>query len=185
MAPEELANHRPDVPYAARYEALAERIEALKTIWTDDEPEFHGRWERFTRSWVYPKPLQQPLPVGFGLNGPKGIKLAAAFADEWYPIDVAMAVHGGVGNAVTRFRALVEAAGRDPDTVPITLFAWGWAPGEPPLHRLAEYATLGIERVVVSPPTMSRHDAETTRRRLDEFTPLLPESADRGDSGGP
>ena len=112
--------------------------------------------------------------MGFGLNGPKGIKLAAAFADEWYPIDVAMAPHGGVGNAVTRFRALAEEAGRDPDTVPITLFAWGWAPGEPPIDRLAGYADLGIERVVVSPPTMSRHDADTTRRRLDEFSPLLP-----------
>ena len=132
-----------------------------------------------------PEATPAAAPGGLRVERAEGDQLAAAFADEWYPIDVAMAVHGGVGNAVTRFRALVEAAGRDPDTVPITLFAWGWAPGEPPLDRLAGYAALGIERVVVSPPTMSRHDAETTRRRLDEFTPLLREHADRGDSGRP
>ena len=64
--------------------------------------------------------------------------------------------------------------GRDPSTVPITMFVWGWAPGVPTTDLVASYAQLGVDRAVVCPPSMARHDADTTLRRLDEFARLLP-----------
>lgn len=170
---EELANHRPDVPFDRRYSAVAERVAALRGCWVEEEAAFDGRWDRFASSWVYPKPLQQPLPVGFGCSGPVGMTMAAQHADEWMPIDVALARQGGVGHGIEEFRSLLVAAGRDPETVPITLFVWGWEPGDPSMERLAEYAELSVERLVVLPASMARHDATTTRQRLDEFQPFL------------
>ena len=59
---EELANHRPDIPWSQRYRALAECIGALRALWADDESEFHGRFYDFDPVWSYPKPLQRPHP---------------------------------------------------------------------------------------------------------------------------
>src|ERR1044071_7590465 len=37
---EELANHRPDLPFRQRYRAMKERVEALRTLWRDDEASY-------------------------------------------------------------------------------------------------------------------------------------------------
>lgn len=172
--PEELANHRPDIAWSSRYAAVSERVRALRTLWQDEEPEFEGRWERFTKSWLYPKPIQRPLPVGYGYSGLQGMRLAAEEADEWYPIDGVLAgTAGSVSEGITLFRALVTDAGRRPEEVPVTMFCWGWEPGQPSIENLKEYADLGIERIVVCPPTMQRHSSDATLRRLDEFMPLV------------
>lgn len=139
------------MPYEQRYSALVERVTARRCCWRDEEPAFEGRWDRFGPSLVFPKPLQDPLPVGFGCSGPVGTRLAAAHADEWLPIDIALARQGGVATCIERFRALVDEAGRDPAAVPITLFVWGWEPGDPSLERLAGYAELDLHRLVVCP----------------------------------
>jgi alkanesulfonate monooxygenase SsuD/methylene tetrahydromethanopterin reductase-like flavin-dependent oxidoreductase (luciferase family) len=152
---------------------MVERVAALRRCWTEGESEFDGQWSRFRRSVVNPKPLQSPLPVGFGCSGPLGMRLAARHADAWLPIDGALSARGGVATAIDKFQAMVAEAGRDPATVPITMFVWGWAPGDPSAGKLAEYAQLGIERLVVGPPSMSRHDDDTTLARLDEFTSFI------------
>jgi alkanesulfonate monooxygenase SsuD/methylene tetrahydromethanopterin reductase-like flavin-dependent oxidoreductase (luciferase family) len=161
------------VPFAARQAALAERVRALRTIWNEKEPQFAGRWDCFERSWVYPKPVQRPLPIGIGSGGEIGMRYAAEVANEWYLIDaVFFGWEGGVAAAISRFKELVADAGRDPESVPITLFAWGFEPGKPPVERVIRYAELGVERVVVGLPSLERQSADDTMQRLDEF-PLV------------
>ncbi len=173
---EELANHRPDVPFNQRYLAMRERLDALRTIWADDEPEFDGRWDRFSRLWSYPKPLQQPtVPIALGSAGQRGIKLAATHADAWCPIDNSLIgkdgrrdVHGGI----ELFRRLAAEAGRDPDAIPITIFAWSAKPA-----RLESYAELGVERVVLPPPSMWTDKAADPLTYLDSLGPVVAELA--------
>jgi hypothetical protein len=99
------------------------------------------------------------------------MEIAARHADEWYPVDAGLAaMSGGLGEGIGRFRELVERAGRDPDEVPITMFCWGWEPGNPSVERLKGYEDLDLYRVVLCP--MNRHDAGVTLRRLDEFASL-------------
>lgn len=170
---EELANHRPEVRFEQRYSALAERVEALRCCWADGDAGFSGRWDRFTSSVVSPKPVQARLPVGFGCSGSLGMRLAAAHADAWLPIDAALGAHGGVEPALDRFGEFLAAAGREPGDVPVTVFVWGWAEGVPDRDRLERYAALPIERIVLLPPSMARHDRDATLRRLDEFQPFI------------
>lgn len=172
--PEELAVHRPDVPFGQRYAAVLERVAALRVLWVEEEPVFEGRWDRFPPVWVHPKPVQRPLPIGFGFSGPKGLEWAAQHADEWYPIDAALAnAFGGVSTAIDRFREAVSRHGRDPEAVPVTLVLWGWDSGTPSSAYIESLGQLTIERVVIAPPTMERHGASTTLRRLDEYQHLL------------
>jgi probable F420-dependent oxidoreductase len=173
---EELANHRPDVPFPLRYEAMRERIEALRAAWTEDEPAYEGRWDRFDTSWVFPKPQQESLPIALGNAGPIGIGHAAAYADEWCPIDASLLTEGGrpdVAGGIALFRRLAADAGRDPDAIPVTIFSWAGARPD----RLERYREMGVSRVVLPPPTMTRHDEAATLHHLDEITSVVTEMA--------
>lgn len=169
---EELANHRPDVPFHQRYGALVERVAAVRALWGDDPATFDGRWDRVAQSWVYPKPLQRPIKIALGMAGSVGMPLAAAHADEWCPIDVAMHSPDGrmsVSAAIDEFRMAVTDCGRDPSAVPITIFAM-----KPPRADIVErYSSLGVDRVVFGPSQMTQHDATETLRQLDELQTII------------
>lgn len=169
---EELANHRPDVPFSQRYSAMAERVAALRTAWSEETPSFSGRWDRFEESWIYPKPVRGTIPVALGNAGPVGIRHAAAYADEWCPIDASMLNTGGrpdVPGAVELFRSLATENGRDPDTIPLTIFAMGRLS----VKRLGSYRDLGAQRIVLPPPSMEPHPADETLRHLDALSAAI------------
>jgi probable F420-dependent oxidoreductase len=172
---EELANHRPELPFRRRYAAMRERVKALRAAWTEETPSFSEEWDRFEESWIYPKPLQRSIPVALGNAGRVGIEHAAAYADEWCPMDASMLNTGGrpdVTGAIAMFREKAAANGREPGTIPITIFAVGRLS----LRRYTSYAELGVSRLVFPPPTMEPHSQDETLRyldSLDEFVAAL------------
>ena len=137
---EELANHS-NVKWSMRYRALAECVGALRSLWVDDESEFHGEYFNFDKVWSRPKPLQQPHPpIWFGAGGKLGSQHTIAWADGWMPLDVTL---GDVPKRVAKFRQLSSDAGRQ--DIPISMVAFG----DPSLDTLLMYRDLGIERVIV------------------------------------
>jgi probable F420-dependent oxidoreductase len=81
---EEMANHGTDP--RTRMRLMAERIEAMKAIWTHDEASFSGEFVNFDRIWSWPKPAQRPHPpVLVGGNGPTVLDRVLAFGDAWFP----------------------------------------------------------------------------------------------------
>lgn len=169
---EEFEDHRPDLPFGSRYSALSERVAALRAAWTQEEASFEGRWDRFPPAWIYPKPVQGTIPVAYGNVGPVGMAHAARYADVWCPLDSTLLDEQGapdVAGKVAQFRRLVADAGRPADAVTISLYAWG-----PPDRATFEgYAELGVDRLVFGAPTLARHGADVTRRRLDEVIALV------------
>src|SRR6266849_10083610 len=57
---EEIANHGTDP--RTRWKLFGERMRAMETIWSSDEPEFHGQFVNFDPMWSWPKPVQKPRP---------------------------------------------------------------------------------------------------------------------------
>ena len=81
---EEMANHGTDP--RQRMAILAERVEAMKAIWTEDEASYAGEHVSFERIWSWPKPAQRPHPpVLIGGNGPGVLDRVLAFGDAWFP----------------------------------------------------------------------------------------------------
>ena len=137
---EELANHS-SVKWSMRYRALAECVSALKSLWIDDESEFHGSYFNFDKVWSRPKPMQNPHPpIWFGAGGKLGSQHTIQWADGWMPLDVTL---GDVTKRVNKFRQLSNDAGRQ--DIPISMVAFG----DPTLDTLMMYRDLGIERVIV------------------------------------
>jgi probable F420-dependent oxidoreductase len=164
---EELANHRPDIPWALRYQALAECIGALRALWTDEESEFHGRFFNFDAVWSFPKPLQRPHPpILCGTGGKVGTTHAVDWADEWMPMDVTL---GDVAKKIGRFRQAAEAAGRG--DIPITIVAFG----DPTPATLHHYRDLGVRRVVLGAARKGWDDPAATLPFIDCYAELIDE----------
>jgi probable F420-dependent oxidoreductase len=168
---EELANHRPGVRWSQRYAALNDCVDALRALWRDDPAEHHGRFYDFDPVWSLPKPRQRPHPpILYGTGGRLGTQHAAALADGWMPMDVAL---GNVGRRLDRFREAVTDAGRDPAAVPVTLVVFG----DPDLATLASYRDLGVHRVVLGAARTGWSDSSTILPFIDEWAGAVPELA--------
>jgi len=150
---EEMANH--GTAFKTRFALMRERIEAMKVIWTNDVAEHHCQYVNFDPLWAWPKPVQKPHPpILVGGEFPHGAKRAIAYGNGWMPI-------GGRGldalDILPRFRQLAAEAGRNPDEVPMSVFAAS-QDGE----RLKRYRDAGVDRAIFLLPTTRRDDALKT-----------------------
>jgi probable F420-dependent oxidoreductase len=153
---DEMADH--GTVFKTRMSLMRERIEAMRAIWTQSKPEYHGRFVDFGPMMTWPKPVQKPHPpVLVGGNFPNGATRALAYGDGWMP-HAQRPEYPDVGEFIPRFRQMAAEAGRDPDSVPITIFG---APEEP--DRIKRYRDQGIARTCVSLPSA----------KADEILPIL------------
>jgi probable F420-dependent oxidoreductase len=159
---EEMENH--GTPFARRWQVLRERIEAIKAIWTQEEASYSGEFVRFDRIISYPKPVQKPHPpILFGGATPQGRQRVVNYCDGWIPIDVLL---DDLPQAIADLRHRAEAAGRDPATLPISVFAFA----TPTADQIKRYQDMGVERaVIVSPRRMA-----DTLLFLDRLAALIP-----------
>ncbi len=146
---EEMVNH--GIPFKHRWKITRERILAMKRIWTEDEPEFHGDYVNFDPVWSYPKPVQAGgPPVLIGANSSWVFDRVADYADGWMPIyPLPGRVHAGVGLAegIERLQRSVEKAGRNMRDIDLTLFGMGPDPAE-----VEKLIRLGFNRIVFHVP---------------------------------
>ena len=151
---EEMENH--GTAFGTRFELMRERVLAMKTIWTEDEAEYHGRYVDFDPMMAWPKPARKPYPpVLVGGGFPHGARRAIDFGEGWMPI-------GGrdldVAELVPRFRQMAAEGGREPDDLPVT--AYGAKPDADTVGRLSD---AGVDRVVYGLPSA----------KADEVLPIL------------
>ena len=146
---EEMADH--GTAFETRWKLMRERVEAMKVIWTEEKPEYHGEFVDFDAMMTWPKPVQQPNPpIHVGGIFPYGARRALRYGNGWMPIS-------GRGpdtiEVLPEFRKLAEAAGRDPADIEISIF--GQRPDEGELRRCAD---AGISRVVFGLPSVARDE---------------------------
>jgi probable F420-dependent oxidoreductase len=155
---EEMADHGTDP--VTRMALLADRVRAMREIWTADEAAYHGRFTDFEALWSWPKPVQQPHPpVLVAGNGPGFEDRVLDFGDEWLPQSGPLADMDEFRRRVTTLR---DRAGR---RVPVTVF------GVPPREKLlAEFAEAGADRCLLPLTSIAEKQTLTT---LDEWAGLV------------
>src|SRR6201997_1378286 len=57
---EEMEDHGTE--FTTRFKRMREQVEAMKAIWTQEKPEYHGDIVDFPPMQTWPKPVQQPYP---------------------------------------------------------------------------------------------------------------------------
>ncbi len=133
-----------------------EAIDALRVIWHDDTPEFHGQHFAFAPVHSHPKPVQARIPILVGGHAPAAARRAGERGDGFFPL-------GLTGDRLDERWAQVQqaaiAAGRNPASVSLTL---GGVLGDD--TAIAQAAERGAERVVLS---LRTDDLNAARHAMD------------------
>lgn len=162
---EETADH--GVAWSTRRELARDRMALMRALWSAEPTAYDGEFGSVQASFAYPKPVRAPRGPVVGprtlIGGGAGPKLFAAIAehaDGWLPI-------GGRGltESVPKLRAAWEEAGRDPKDLQVVPYAV-----LPDAGKLAHYAELGIEEVVLQLPPAGEREV---LRVLDGYAAYL------------
>ena len=153
-------------PFKKRYAVMRETVAATRALMTQDTPEFHGEYIDFDSVWFEPKPSCVPQ-ITFGAMGPLGIHHAAQWADGWMPVDMAMP---DIPLAITDFKRQVQAFGRNPDDVEITLVVMNPVT-EDLLYRYRDY---GITRCNVGIRADQWNKPEMIEPLINQCAKIIP-----------
>lgn len=159
----EMANH--GTAFKTRHKLARERIEAMVAIWTQSKVEYHGEMVDFNPIMAWPKPVQTPHPpILVGAAFPYGPRRALRYGDGWMPHRVRPA-YADVSALMPQYRAMVEEAGRDPASLPVTI--WG---AKEDMAMMERDRGLEVARVVVS---LDSAKADVILPELDRWAEII------------
>ena len=100
--------------FRERSERLAEAVELIRTLWTEERVTFEGKYYRTERATIYDRP-EEPVPIWIAAGGPKAAQLVGRLGDGFI-------CTSGKGDEL--YRSLLDgleegarAAGRDPAAI--------------------------------------------------------------------
>jgi probable F420-dependent oxidoreductase len=158
---EEMEHH--GTVFKTRFQKLGEQVRALKATWTQDVAEFHGKFVNFEPIWCWPKPVQTPHPPVFlGGESSNTLQRVVDYCEGWLP---RIREPERLRQGMTELRARAAKAGRDMQTISITVF------GAAADQRLLDmYQADGVTRALLRLPPADR---DTVLPVLDQYAPLL------------
>jgi probable F420-dependent oxidoreductase len=159
-------------PFAERGKVTDEYLRAFKSLWTEDDPRFDGRYVQFENVSFMPKPLQKPHPpIWVGGESPAALRRTAALGDAWYPIgsnpEFPLNTTERFSQGIARLHAAARNAGRDPASIVLAYWASWYKEGQT-LHidtgqrqvftgsdddvvrDIQEFRTLGVQHLLFS-----------------------------------
>jgi probable F420-dependent oxidoreductase len=155
---EEMEDH--GVAYDRRRAVAREHVLAMQALWRDEVAEFHGEHVELPPCWSWPKPeVAVPVLIGGGI-GPRMLAHLGEYADGWIPIG-----GSGLAEAIPRYRAALEDAGRDPDTARVVPFG-----SLPTPEKLEHFEAIGVTECVFRLPSTSEGEVLAV---LDDQARLL------------
>ncbi len=124
-------------PFDDRGRRTDEYIGAMRALWTEDRPSFHGEFVNFEAAYCRPKPPNGPVPVIVGGHSRAAARRAGRLGDGFFP------ARGAPADLIALARQTALEHDRDPDALEIT------ASLPDDLDMLGEYAAVGVRRVLV------------------------------------
>lgn len=107
-----------EIPREYRVRRFREEVEIIRALWSTPRVGYRGEIYHLDGGTMMPKPVQDPLPIWFGVGHPNAIRRAGALADGWM---------GSGGSSIAAFqqsvpilKAALEKAGRNPTTFPVS-----------------------------------------------------------------
>ena len=119
------------VPYAERGPMSDEFLAIFKSLWTEADPEFHGKFYSYDAIQFYPKPIQKPhIPIWIGGHTRRALRRTVAYGDAWHPTRQTPEY---VAEMLPYLRRYAEEMGRDVNEITISL------------KRTLHFTDIGIE----------------------------------------
>ncbi len=149
------------VRFADRWKVTEQRIAAMKEMWTQDEAEYHSEFVDIPKTYVLPKPTQNPHPpILIGAGSKWARQRIVDWADGWLPnITAPRFVERGIQDIQSR----AAEAGRDFDEISINVFG-------AVEDALGEYERMGADRCIFRLPA---EGADVVVPELDRLAKLI------------
>ena len=147
-----------------------EAIAVMRTLWTQEDPSFDGKYSRFSGMKFSPKPVQKPsIPLVIGGVSRPAIRRAARLGDGWQPLGLSPEA---LGEGIASLRAEAIACGRDISRIPVSITLGLEAPASRRRHALGKdpaailenaraYASVGVDTLVISANTSDPREARS------------------------
>lgn len=165
------------IPYEERGVRTNEHIEVLRTLWTQEWPEFDGRFTKFSGIQSLPMPVQDPHPpIIVGGRSKPALRRAVAQGNGWFGIWDLEETRKNLAELeeIAKSTERPESLGR----LEITI-GYPGAPGAPDgfidADTARRFEDLGVDRLIAN------RDSETAwkERRSDANAPPSQEVEDR------
>ena len=136
------------VPYHERGARADEYVAAMRAIWSEGTPSYHGRYVSFHDVVAYPHPVQQPAPpIVVGGRSLAALRRTIEQANGWYGYAM------NLDETAEMLAQLREAAQRYPRPASLGELEISVAPRVPIDKDTAQrFVDLGVHRLIMIPP---------------------------------
>ena len=136
------------VPFHERGARTDEYLAAMRAIWSEETPAYHGKYVSFQGVQAYPHPVQQPAPpIVVGGRAPAVLRRTVEQANGWYGFAL------DLDETASVLAELREAAGRYRRPASLGELEISVAPRVPLDKATAQrFAELGVHRLILVPP---------------------------------
>ena len=180
----EKETHAMGSPFAERGAVSDEAIAVMRTLWSQEDPSFDGKYSRFSGMKFSPKPVQRPsIPLVIGGVSRAAIRRAARLGDGWQPLGLSPEA---LAEGIASLRAEASACGRDISRIPVSITLGLEAPASRRRHALGKdpaailenaqaYAKSGVDTLIISANTSDPREARSALEMLArEVLPAFP-----------
>jgi probable F420-dependent oxidoreductase len=108
------------IDFASRGKRLNEQIALLRKLWTEDFVSFAGEYHTLDNIGIFPKPVQQPIPIWVGGYTDAALKRAAILGDGWLA-DISNETPQSIAPKLDTLKRYATDAGRKPDDIGLEL----------------------------------------------------------------
>jgi len=136
------------VPYRERGARADEYLAAMRAIWSEERPAYHGRYISFQGVQAYPHPVQQPTPpIVVGGRALTVLRRTVEQANGWYGFSL------DLDETASVLAQLCEATGRYHRPASLGELEISVSPRVPVDKATAQrFAELGVHRLILIPP---------------------------------
>ena len=158
-----------------------EMLDAMRVLWTEEDPEFKGKYYAFSGAKFSPKPVQSPYPpLEIGGASPAALRRGARVGGGGHPT---VTSPKEIREGLATIRSLAEAMGRDAARIGVSL-PLNWRPEEDTggsvseerpglagtseglVSQVREYEAARVNRIIMD---FASDDVEATLRGMERF----------------
>jgi probable F420-dependent oxidoreductase len=144
--------------FAERGAVTDEYLDAMRALWYDRHPAYHGRFADFAGVDAYPRPLQQPIPLIVGGHTAPAYRRAVTRAHGWYGYGMTPQ------QAAESIAGLADAAGHLQRPAELGELEFSVTPRGRVTREVAEeFAEAGVDRLVL----LARPTADGPARAIE------------------
>jgi probable F420-dependent oxidoreductase len=153
-----------NVPMARRGARMDDYLRAMRAVWTQEHPAYHGEFVSFSGVTAYPRPVQQPLPILIGGESDLALRRAVTLGQGWYGFALTIEQ---TAQCLRRLRRVAERHDRLSELGELEISVTPAGPLSRPI--VEAYAGLGVHRLIVTPQPDASREQRHTAVALDDI----------------